>query len=232
VGVAGAQHRGDDLPRLAIEDQQRMVHVLPKVAVVGAPVLLAMGRIVGAIEVEHDPPRDSRPLALVQVDRSQRLGQPVAVPGRQRVLEAREGWLAGQVGVALGQPPAHQLQQRIVAQGVGVVLVFIAGGDLVDALAQQLQRRVTAAAASVRNRRRQRGTQSQRLIGFGDPRPAPITGQPTAQKIDRQRRGNGWGEDEWLCGRLGHAGHLLVVVGQHLYRYQMGASLSLMNNSG
>src|SRR5260221_230595 len=33
--------------------------------------------------------------------------------------------------------PAHKLKQRVVPQGIGVVLVFVAAGDLQEALAQQ-----------------------------------------------------------------------------------------------
>jgi hypothetical protein len=43
--------------------------------------------------------------------------------------------LASQVGVALRQAPADQLQQRVAAQGVGVVLILVDGDDLRDALA-------------------------------------------------------------------------------------------------
>jgi hypothetical protein len=54
-----------------------------------------------------------------------------------RVLEAREGWLAGQVGVALGPPPTDQREQGVGAQGVGIILVLVAAGDAEDALAGQ-----------------------------------------------------------------------------------------------
>ena len=88
-------------PRLAVEDEQGVVHVLPVVAVVGAPFLLPMRRIVRAVQIEHDVRRHALPFPLRQVDRAQGLGQAVAVPRRERILEAREGRLAGQVGVGL-----------------------------------------------------------------------------------------------------------------------------------
>ena len=232
MGVAGPQHGGDELPGLAVEDQQGMIHGLPKVAVIGAAVLLAVGRVVSTVQVQHDPPRHPRPLPFSQVDLAQGLRQTVTIPRREGILPPREGRLAGQVGGGLRQAAADQLQQRIAAQRIGIVLVFVASGDLVDALAQQLQRRVAAAPPPVRTRHGQRGAQSQRRIRFGDPGPAAITAQPATPEIDCQRRGHGRSEDAWRRGSLVHAGHLLVAVGQHLYRYQMGASLSLMNNPG
>ena len=64
VGGARPQDRRDEVPGLAVEDEQGMVHVLPEVAVVGAPFLVAVGRIVGGVEVQEAPSAEgSRPSA-------------------------------------------------------------------------------------------------------------------------------------------------------------------------
>ncbi len=47
-----------------------------------------------------------------------------------RVLQPRHGRLARQIGPGLGQPAADQLEERVRAQGVGIILILIAAGDL------------------------------------------------------------------------------------------------------
>jgi len=48
------QHRRNELAGVPIEDHERMQHALVVVAVAGHPFLLAVGRIIGPIEVEDD----------------------------------------------------------------------------------------------------------------------------------------------------------------------------------
>ena len=112
VHRARAQDGGDELVGVAVEDEQGVVHVLAVVAVVAAALLLAVRRVVGAVQVEQHVGRDAsrRALAFLQVDRHQRLGQAVAGAAVDRVLQAREGRLTGQVGARLvrdgGRRPA------------------------------------------------------------------------------------------------------------------------------
>ena len=54
MGVARPQESGDELTRLSIEDQERVIDVLPEVAVVVALFLIAMGGIIGGIEVQQN----------------------------------------------------------------------------------------------------------------------------------------------------------------------------------
>ena len=53
----------------------------------------------------------------------------------RRVLQARECGLRAQRG-GVGQPPVGELEQRVVAQAVGVIAVLVAGGDHQQAEAQ------------------------------------------------------------------------------------------------
>ena len=100
---------------MPVEDQQRVVHVLTVIAVVGAALLLAVGGVVGAVQVEQDVGRHatSGALPLLKVDRHQRLAEPVAGTPVDGVLQPGEGRLAGQVGPILGRPTADQLQERV-----------------------------------------------------------------------------------------------------------------------
>jgi hypothetical protein len=67
VGVACPQKRRDQVPALAIEDEQQMIHVLPIVAVVVAPFLLSVGGVVCGVEVQKHPLRGASPLSLLEV---------------------------------------------------------------------------------------------------------------------------------------------------------------------
>src|SRR5205814_327163 len=60
VHVARPEHGGDQVPRIAIEDEQRMVHVLAVGAMVLDPLLLAMGRVGGPGQVHKDAGGDPR----------------------------------------------------------------------------------------------------------------------------------------------------------------------------
>ena len=66
VGGAGQHDRDDRLAGLAVEGQERVVHVLAVVAAVGASFLPAVGGVVGPVQVEDDARRHPAPLALPQ----------------------------------------------------------------------------------------------------------------------------------------------------------------------
>ena len=53
MGVAVPQDGREQLARPAVEDEERMVHVLAVVAVVVAAFLLSVGRIVRRVEVQE-----------------------------------------------------------------------------------------------------------------------------------------------------------------------------------
>jgi hypothetical protein len=154
-----------------------------------------------------------------------------------RILQPREGWLAGQVRPALGQAPTHGLQQRIGAQRVGVVLVGIATGDLEDALAHQGRQVVAGPPAPLGNARRQRCAQPQRAIGVLDPEQATIAGQ--ASRIERrlQRPVSRRRELQSSSGRMGHgstawSGVLVNPSNRAVLCLVPGAFGALVNNSG
>src|SRR5215210_295176 len=144
VGVAGPQKRRDQVPALAVEDEQRMIHVLPIVAVVVGTFLLSMGGVVGRVEVQKHALRGALLPSLCEVKLEEDFGYLVARAYARGVLEAADGGLAGQIGTALMQRAAHHLEQRVFAKGVRIVLILVAAGYLEDALLDEGSERVAS----------------------------------------------------------------------------------------
>jgi hypothetical protein len=65
-----------------------------------------------------------------------------------RGFETGKGRLAGKVGTGEGSAATSQLEGRIIPEGFGVVGVFVAGGNLVDALADEVEEGVLNAVLS------------------------------------------------------------------------------------
>jgi hypothetical protein len=101
--------------------------------------------------------------------------------------------LAGQVRPARGQAPAGQLQQRVGAQAVRVVLVGVATGDLEQALAHQGRQAVAhGTPPPLRDPRRQGSPQPPSRIGLRQPQQPAIAGHGLAlnwARIDVSVRG-------------------------------------------
>ncbi len=221
MAITRTQHGRDELVRLAVEDEQRVVHVLAVVPVVGAAFLLPVGRIIRAVEVEHDVGGHAVPLPLAQVDLPQGQGQAVAALAIDGVLQARQRRLAGQVGPGLGQAATDQLQQRVGAQGVGVVLVLVAAGDLEDALADQCRQGVAhRAAPPLGNHRGEGGAQPDGQLRLLQPRQPAVGGQPPGVELDLQRQRGRTEKAIDGCGRLRHAGASWVGIGSAPHPYQ------------
>ena len=77
-----------------------------------------------------------------------------------------------------------------MAQGIGVVLIRIATGDLEDALADEgLQRMLAGAPAPLRHKARDEGTQAEGGVRFSQPGQATIGREATA--VEGGVQGNG-----------------------------------------
>src|SRR5690348_2023278 len=75
-------------------------------------------------------------------------------------------------------PAAHELEQRIAPQGIGVVLIFVTTGDLQQALAQQERKRMAhRTAAPVADMGGKAGRQTQVVVGLREPDEAAIRGE-------------------------------------------------------
>ena len=118
--------------------------------VVGAAFLLAVGRALARIHVEHDDPRRSPRVYLVDPPARQiRESGEVLGPGQPLRLEAAH--LAGRGGRPGDRPVAdHPAHRRIAAQPVGVVHVLVAGQPPEHRLAQQAPQNVTNVLAGAR----------------------------------------------------------------------------------
>ena len=143
-GVSRTQSRRQQAFGVTLEDQHGVIHVLAVSAVEEAELLLAVGGIVGGIEVEQD----LAALAdLLAAEADELLTQQVVaahqIASRGSVLPAAEGGLGAErvAQFLIGD----NLQHGIVAQTVGVVGIFVAGDDLIDTLPQQHQRVVVHA---------------------------------------------------------------------------------------
>jgi len=203
VRVAGAPQGDDALVGLAVEDEQGMVHMRAIVAVVGGPLLRPVRRVVGAVDVQDDARGVAVAFAGAQVHVEQGVGQGPAGVAPHRVLEAGQRRLAGEIRVALGSPATDELEQRIDAQRVGIVLVLVAAGDAEDALAcQRLDRMVDVGAPPLGDAGRQRAADADRLLGLGEPGQPAIGGQTTAIEGGFQGESGGCGERVERCGRL------------------------------
>lgn len=92
-----------------------------------------MDPVLGVIEVEHDHLRRLG-IGLDELIK-QDLGHAVEFCARRPVLKARHRRLRGQRRAGLGQPSKGHLKDRVCAQGIRVIGIFVASGNLKDALA-------------------------------------------------------------------------------------------------
>ncbi len=194
-GVSRPQARRQQASGVALEDQHGVIHVLAVSAVEEAELLLAVGGIVGGIEIEQD----LAALAdLVAAEADELLAQQVVrahqIAGGRRVLPAAERGLGAErvAQFLIGD----DLQQGIVAQTIGVVGVFVSGDDLIDALPQQRQRIVAHAVVLTRI-----------AEAFG-----PVAGQMMALIEGAQRQQTGIAGD-LAAGKIGADG-LMTVEGE------------------
>jgi hypothetical protein len=83
-----------------------------------------VGRVVGAVEIQHELPRHLQPLPRPQLEVAQGDGQPVAGAPLGAGFQTRQRRLAGQIGVGIWHPATDQLPQWVAPQRNGVVLVL------------------------------------------------------------------------------------------------------------
>jgi len=200
---AGTQDRSDELAGVPIEDQERMVHIAAVIPMVGNPFLLAVRRIICAVEVEDDAIGNTIPLPLVEVELHQGDGEAIAGFVVDGILQAGERRLAGKI-ILIGKTAADQLQERITAEMIGVILVFVATGDLAGTLwvpltDQGLQGMANRVMPPLGNLGSQRGTETESSIRFEQPTKAAIGGE-----VRTVKPGLEGGRGEAKADRLGH----------------------------
>ena len=200
LDAGGRVHGGAAQPheqRLgAAEHQQRQVAVLPVVAMVEAPLLAAVQRHVGGVQVQHQLLR-RRPEALREQLRQQRVEAPevrhhlAMLPvqaRRRRQLQPVQRALARQrlaVVAALLQAAQHRAQQRVLAQRVVIVQILVAQRHAEDALTHQRLHLVhdVGGVAVVGEAGRHPAEQPDRLVGQAHEQRAAVGGQGAAREI-------------------------------------------------
>jgi hypothetical protein len=136
VHVARPQDAALDIAEL-VEHEQRVIAGAAEMAVVGAAFLLAVGRALARIHVEHNHPRRSPLVHLVDPPAGQ-IGEhgEVLLPAQPLRLEAAH--LAGRSGKPGNRPVAHHpAHRRIATQPLGVVHVLVTGQPPEHRLPQQ-----------------------------------------------------------------------------------------------
>src|ERR1700693_2933561 len=138
---SSTQPGGEQTAGVAFEDQQRVIHVLAVATIEEAQLLLPMSRVVGGVDIEQDLAAFSH---LFTTDADEPIQQGILqtddLASRRRVLPTAERRLRAQ---SLAQRLISQnLESGIMAQAIGVVRVFIARDDLIDALAEERQYRM------------------------------------------------------------------------------------------
>ena len=134
---------------MTLEDQHGVIHMLAISPVEETELLLAVGGIVGGVEIEQDLAALAN---LLAAQSDELLPQPVVQAYQlacgRRVLPTAEGGLGSErvAQLLIGD----DLQHGIVAQTIGVVGILVAGNDLIDALPQQRQRVMTHAVILTR----------------------------------------------------------------------------------
>lgn len=108
---------------LRIRDDQREVLLLTVVPVEQRQLLLAVSRVVEAVEVKRQSPR----LLVERVEEllDEQFPQSQQRLDADRILEPRQRRLRGQFGPVLGQPIADQLKHGIMPQRVVIVLILV-----------------------------------------------------------------------------------------------------------
>ena len=103
MGISRPKKRRDEVPTLAVEDEQGMVDMLAVIAVVEGAFLLAVGGVVGRVKVQKHPLGHTVLLSLGEIKPEEDLGDSAAGASGGGVLEAADGRLARQVLPALGK---------------------------------------------------------------------------------------------------------------------------------
>ena len=184
--LAGAQENRHRLAALHMVDMHRQEAPRVVMGVEQRQLLAAVHRVAGVVDVQRDRRwRGIGKAAAEDVDQGGRHARHLDARGR--VLQTAHGGLGTQVAAALRRPADGQLEQRIVAQGVAVVGVFITAGDREHAEAQHRRQRVDHPfrVAPLPDAARQRLGQPEPALG---PRAAAPGRRPTRSARPRNRR--------------------------------------------
>lgn len=133
--LAGTPGGGDEFPGQTLENEQGQVAMAALVVVIEDQFLLARRGILGMIprHYDHGGRRGVAGDELIHDG----LRHPLQSPRRCRVFQTGEGRRTGEVRRFLPRPPLlTELEQRIGAQGMGVMAILVSTGDWVSTLGE------------------------------------------------------------------------------------------------
>jgi hypothetical protein len=171
-----------------VEHEQRMITGAAEMPIVGAAFLLAIGRALARIHVEHDGPWRTAGMHLVD-PLARQIGKDGEVlrPGQPLGLEAAH--LAGGGGRSRNRSVAdHPTHRRVAAPPVGVVHILVSSEPPEHRLAQQADQPVAAILAStcIGERVRTRVGQPHRVIQLAIGQQPGIGGDHGATELEHQ----------------------------------------------
>ena len=178
--LARAQDHRDRAAGGSVVDVDRQKAALIVMGVEQRQLLLAVDHVAGVVDVQGDG-RGRRGVAgAVEIDHHP--PEPDQIAQARRVLQPRDGGLAHQVGAALGQAAAGELERGVGAQVVEIVGILIPAGDRQDARQQDLGQRVhdPARITAVRDHGGELVGNAEPAGGLGQQQDAAIRGQASA----------------------------------------------------
>ena len=109
--------------------------------IIEGELLLAMGRVIGVIEVKHNGGRRLWVTGDEVID--ERVGEPVDILAIDAVFKPGKGRGTRQGLRGLQGEPLHaELKQGVVPETIGIIAIRIAGGDLIDTLGEEVTERM------------------------------------------------------------------------------------------
>ncbi len=156
--------------------------------------------VAGVVEIQHHAVGRSGIAVHPLVDQS--VAQADRIADCRRILQAREGWLRGQIRTRLRQVPAGELERRIRAQRTEVVAILIATRDGEDAGAEHVRDRVRHAGriAPIRDDARQPLGDAKAALGLGQEYDAAVGRQAsTVERGGDLLAAHGWKREGGRC---------------------------------
>ena len=187
-GCSPAQPGGKQMSRVALEDEQGMVHVSVVLAVKQRQLLMTVGGIVRRVCVQED--LLSRPQAqfgsVTHKPLKGKLPHAADVGPTDRVLQTRESRLSGQ-RFPRSLRMNYSLESGIESQEIGIDGVLVARGDLIYPLLKKSTyvMQNIAAIPGVVEQRVQRLGQSQPVIQLPENQKPGVCGHGAAPEIHR-----------------------------------------------
>jgi hypothetical protein len=212
--LAGVDVRGPQVGHqqlVAAEDVEGEEAVMVIVPVEEAPLLLAMDRVVGGVEVEDQG------LGRLGMGGDELVNQDLGDADQGRavdaVLQAAEGRGRGERPALVGDLPGGQLQSGVGTEGLMVVEVLVAQGDGGDPLSEHghLVVHDQRGPARVGDGSIEGLEQTESSAEFAEQEGASVGGEPSAPEVGDDGLGAEPGEEERVAATVCHSDGLAVV---------------------